>query len=62
MFGRETPVIIKGYWGYIDSYEISNEGRQAPICNITLRDIRDPRISIVMEGIRLDEVYQNPKP
>lgn len=65
MFEHETSVIIKGYCGYVEEYEIT-DGYAAcictPCCNITLRDARDPRIKIVMEGIRLDEIQQNPKP
>lgn len=64
MFNVDAPVIIKGYCGKIESYEISNMTiiGDAPYCNITLRDIRDPRISIVMEDICLDEIQQNPLP
>ena len=62
MFNNETPVIVKGYCGYIEEYEMHNIGFDSPICNITLRDTRDPRIKIVMEDIRLDEVQQNPLP
>lgn len=62
MFDRTTPVIIKGYCGIIESYEIDTLDIGIPYCNITLRDMRDPRIQIVMEGIRADEVHQNPVP
>ena len=60
MFSPKTPVIIKGYCGIIESYEVSNRFGAVPFFNITLRDMRDPRISIVMEDISLDEVQQNP--
>ena len=56
MFNRETPVIVKGYCGYIEEYDITNIGSDNPTCNITLRDTRDPRIKIVMEDIRYDEI------
>lgn len=62
MFSLDTPVIIKGYCGLIESCTISSEERAVPLCDITLRDMRDPRILIVMEGISLDEVLQNPMP
>lgn len=60
MFEYNTPVIIKGYCGLIVAYEISNIAGKIPICNITLRDLRDPRITIVMEDIYLNEIQQNP--
>ena len=61
MFDDRTPVIIKGYCGYIVSVEITNSLYET-LYNITLRDTRDPRITIVMEDIRHDEIIQNPLP
>ena len=60
MTNQNTPVIIKGYCGRIESYTVRNTCRETPYFNITLRDVKDPRISIVMEDIRLDEIQQNP--
>lgn len=62
MFDNYTPAIIKGYCGYVESYEINNIGVACPYCNIILRDIHDPRIKIVMEDIRIDEIQKNPLP
>lgn len=61
MFDDKTPVIIKGYCGYIVSVVITSSV-YATLFNITLRDLRDPRITIVMEDIRHDEITQNPLP
>ncbi len=52
-------VIIKGYCGYLVSYEITNYFERIPLYNITLRDRNDPRITIVMEDIRADEIFKN---
>lgn len=61
MFNKRTPVIIKGYCGIIESYEVSaGLSNKTTLCNITLRDTRDTRISIVMEDISIDEIQQNP--
>ena len=60
MFEPNTPVIIKGYCGVIIDFELNNIAGAIPICNITLRDLRDPRITIVMEDIYLNEIQQNP--
>ncbi len=60
MFDLRTPVIIKGYSGFIVSWEASNIWSDVCLYNITLRDPRDSRITIVMEDIRHDEITQNP--
>lgn len=62
MIKQETPVIIKGYCGYIEAYDIHDIASDNPYCDIVLRDTKDPRIKIVMEDIRLDETQQNPLP
>ena len=60
MITQNTPVIIKGYCGLLESYTVSNICNEVTFFTITLRDMRDPRISIVMEDIRLDEIRENP--
>lgn len=62
MFDIKTPVIIKGYCGIIISIEASNRWLDCVTYNIILQDLRDHRITIVMEDIRHDEITQNPLP
>ena len=59
MFEHNTPVIIRGYCGFIDSWEMESISDPIPRYNILLRDVRDPRIKIVMEGLFTDEIAQN---
>lgn len=51
-------VIIKGYCGILVSYDLSM-GDFETTFDITLKDRLDPRITIVMEGIRDDEIFEN---
>ena len=52
------PVIIRGYCGLLVSWDMAMDSIEA-LFNITLRDRFDPRITIVMEDIRANEIYKN---
>lgn len=53
------PVIIKGYCGFLESYEMEMSCRADDMCTIVLRDRFDPRIRILMEDIYVEEVQQH---
>lgn len=56
-------VIIRNYCGVLESIETDEWSFSAYATSyytVTLRDRFDPRIKIVMEGVCIDEIPQNP--
>lgn len=58
------PIIIRGYCGYLKELLLHNEAiilgphftARIPVYDVVLVDTKDPRITINMEGVQLDEI------
>lgn len=50
-----TPIIICNYCGFLEELNYE-DGPCSSVYDIVLRDIRDPRITIHMEGIMPNEI------
>lgn len=53
-----TPVVVCGYYGIIQSFELGHYDSLCCDATVVLVDPRDPRITITIEGVTFDELQE----